>query len=118
MRGIACPACSGPLVTFDSFLCEVDVDTVLRCPSCGATLRRSRAVFVLLGAFGLIFGIAGYLVVRLTLADPTGGGLMALALFFVAAPPALFVLIKFIGWKYVPWVVVADTTPRSPTARA
>lgn len=117
MRGRPCPTCARPLVSFGQFLCEVDVDTVLRCDACGTALRRSRAAFAMLGALGLVFGAAGYAVVRMTLGDPTGASLVTLALFFVAAPPVLFVLAKFIGWKYIPWVAVGRA-PRRPVAEA
>lgn len=117
MHGNPCPTCASPLVSFGQFLCEMDVNTILRCDVCGTALRQSRAEFVMLGALGLAFAVAGYALVSMTLGDPTGAGLVTLALFFVAAPPVLFVLAKFIGWKFIPWVAV-ERTPRRPVAEA
>jgi hypothetical protein len=117
LRGNPCATCASPLVSFGQFLCEVDVNTVLRCNACGTALRRSRVEFAMLGGLGLAFAAAGYALVRMTLGDPTAAGLVTLALFFVGAPPVLFVLAKFIGWKFIPWVAV-EPTARRPVAEA
>jgi uncharacterized protein (DUF983 family) len=117
VRGTPCPACGSPLLPFRRFLCEVDVDSVLDCGACGTTLRRSRAVFGLLGALGLGFLVAMSGLVRVTLADPTGTSVMILALFLVAAPPAFLLLAKFLSWRYVPWKPV-EAAARQPVVGA
>jgi uncharacterized protein (DUF983 family) len=117
MRGTPCPACGSPLLTFGRFLCEVDVDSVLDCEACGTPLRRSRAVFAMLGALGLGFLVAASALVRVTLHDPTGTSVMVLALFLVAAPPAFLLLAKFLSWRYVPWKPVEEVV-RRPVAKA
>lgn len=111
MPGQSCPTCGGQLVSFGTFLCEVDVNTVIRCDGCGAPLRRSRVAFAVFATLGVGFVIAGFAVVRVTLDDPTGGGMAALALFCVAVPPAFLFLAKFLSWKFVPWVPVRHAAP-------
>jgi hypothetical protein len=118
MPGQSCPACGGPLVSYGTFLCEVDVNTVIRCTGCGVPLRRSRLAFAVFGALGVCFVIAGFAVVRVTLDDPTGGGMAALALFCVAVPPAFLLLAKFISWMFVPWVPAQHAAPARAADRA
>jgi hypothetical protein len=110
MRGMPCPACFSQVATFGRFLCEVDVNSVLRCATCGARLRRSRASLANLAVLGFLFGIAAYWVIRFALSDPLGTGFVALAVFFVLGPPAFLVAVKFTGWKLVPWVQLEDST--------
>jgi hypothetical protein len=117
VRGTPCPVCGSPLLPFGRFLCEVDVDSVLDCDACGTTLRRSRAVFGVLGALGLGFLVAASGLVRVTLADPTGTSVMILALSLVAAPPAFLLLAKFLSWRYVPWKPV-EAVARQPVVGA
>jgi uncharacterized protein (DUF983 family) len=114
VRGTPCPACGNPLLSFGRFLCEVDVDTVLDCEACGTALRRSRAVFAMLGALGLGFLVAVSGLVRVTLEDPTGTSIMVLALSLVAAPPAFLLLAKFLSWRYVPWQPVEAVARQRP----
>jgi hypothetical protein len=103
MRGMPCPACARPLMTFGRFLCEVDVGTVLPCGACGTLLRQCRSGWALLGALVIAFGLAGYGISRVALHDPTGPGLMVLGLCLVAAPLAFLVMARFLSWKFVPW---------------
>lgn len=98
---------------FGRFLCEVDMNTILHCDACGAALRGSRVGYVVFGFLGFLFAVGGGVVIRLTLADPTGASLMVLALAFVAAPPSFLLLGNFIAWRFVPWKQVERQASRS-----
>jgi uncharacterized protein (DUF983 family) len=117
VRGTPCPVCGSPLLPFGRFLCEVDVESVLRCEACGTTLRRSRALLAMLCALGLGFLLALFGLVRVTLQDPTGTSIMVLALVLVAAPPAFLLLTQFLSWRYIPWKP-ADAVSRQPVVEA
>src|SRR3990172_1058329 len=96
-----CPKCGQAVMTYGRFFKEAEPTRISPCGSCGALLRRSKGVYLLLlvmsllllvGALGLSFWQAYAWWLRATL------GLLCLA--------AWTLLTSYLGWRLVGWVAV------------
>jgi len=84
------------------FFLEAEPGKISACGSCGAPLRRSRQVFLLLAAM-VIFGIAPILAVTLIL-SPTNIPVWIFVPVIVLLLAGWTLLTNYLGWRLVGWV--------------
>ncbi len=112
MKGQTCPRCQGPVMTFGRHLSFSEGFRTIKCPDCGAELKRPFSIWLL-----LVCMLACYLFVKIAFigyARKTGlpestfitiwlpSGIVLIA--------ALLVLEKLISYKFIPWKEIPTST--------
>ena len=102
MSANQCPKCGQAVMTYGRFFKEAEPTRISPCGSCGASLRRSKGVYLLLliMILMLIPGFLGFLYWEATIWLR-----FTIFLLFVAA---MTLLTSYLGWRLVGWVAVEE----------
>lgn len=106
MTANICPKCRNAVMPYKRFLREAEPFRISACGNCGAQLRRSPKVYLLLLVMLIVLSLIG-LSVFLTIAKAEIPFWIVLAIAVVILA-AWTLLTKYLSWRTIGWILVTD----------
>lgn len=102
MTGNVCPKCGKAVMTYSRFLREAEPSKISKCGNCGAGLRRSKAVYLLLLVMSIALLVAAlgvFLMFNSQVISMAAMVVMGIVIFLGGVLLTNYLGFLFVGWR-------------------